>query len=237
VGSIADEPMRRLPLFFCVLLCGGCPGSPRQEGRDLAVPPDLIVTYDFSHPDLASPPRDQAMAQDIGIPDLFAGDKSAPMDLAAPADGPPVQDLALPKADLEINYCIIQFPAMTSTKANVPTVPIYGRVYQAGLTDANNGPAPGIVAQLGYGPQGTDPRIAPSWVWVDAMPNQGWNFAQANDEYQATLTVANVGGYSYAYRFSVTQRAGFTYCDTVGNGSNNGLPAFDPQKDGSLTVN
>lgn len=228
--------MERFVALLPILLAG-CPSAPRQQGSDLSPPPDLIVPYDFALPD-------QATAKDLAAPiDLPPYDfpEQRPdmtvVDLLSLVDMPPSPDMALPKADLEVNYCIIQSPKMTTTKANVVSAPIYGQIYQAGLTDMNNGPAPGIVGQLGVGPQGTDPRISNAWTWVDAMPNNGWNFAQNNDEYVATLTVANVGGYSYAYRFSVTQRMGFTYCDTVGNGSNNGLPAFDPMKDGVLTVN
>jgi hypothetical protein len=237
---------------WCLLavVLGGCTETPRMNSVDGATPPDLIVIYDFEMkrpPDFAgvdSSIRDLAMAgPDAAVEDLAMPDLAVPDDLAMmlddgggmPSEAGPMPDLA-PAADLEINYCILQFPASTTTKFNVPTETIYGRVYQMGVTDVNkNGPGAGIGAQIGWGAAGTDPR-AGGWTWFDASPNNGWDWSQNNDEYQATLDIAQPGTYSYAYRFTVTNGAGYTYCDTVGNGGNMNLPAFDPAKTGMLTV-
>ena len=156
-----------------------------------------------------------------------------PPDLTTPPD------LVTP-ATLEINYCVVQFPKSDVVKVGTPKA-VFGRVYQGGLTDIRkDGPAPGIAAQLGYGPFGTDPRGNDSWTWVIATPNLAYCCWNSNDdEYQAEIIAAKPGVLGYVYRFSVTSGASFTYCDAgaKGNGSNNGLDLFDPTKAGQLTVN
>ena len=207
---------RRIAL--ALLAVAGC--SPKSAGSptDLATGPDLTQLYDFSMPG----PRDLAGA------DHAAADLAGPDMATGGGDG---------GADLEVNYCIVQFPATATATAGQASPNIYGQIYQAGLTDQNNTPAPGIAGQLGVGPIGSDPRGAAGWSFVAATPNSGYDFTKNNDEYVATATVAQAGTYSYVYRFSVTGGQGWTYCDTVGNGSNNGLPPFDPAKAGTLTVN
>jgi hypothetical protein len=104
-------------------------------------------------------------------------------------------------------------------------------VYEAGLTEAAGAPAR-LVAQLGLGPAGSDPRSA---VWIFRAAAYG---AQAGslDEYQATLAAPPAPGtYAYAFRFSLDGGVNWTYCDLDGAGSSSGL-AFDPALLGVLTV-
>jgi hypothetical protein len=214
--------MRAPTQIALLLLCAaGCTPKPAGPSFDFSGPADMTRLYDFAQPDEAPLP-------DLGARDLATRDLAAPDLSSTGGDG---------GADLEVNYCIVQFPSTASAMAGQASPPIYGQIYQAGLTDANNTPAPGILSALGVGPMGTDARSAAGWSWTAAVPNAGYDFSKNNDEYQATLTVAQAGSYSYVYRFSVTNGSGWTYCDTIGNGSNNGLPPFDPAKAGVLTVN
>jgi len=136
-----------------------------------------------------------------------------------------------------IDFCALQFPTtIIAVQNTIETV--YGRLFIAGLTDVNmagNDPSGAVLAGVGYGPDGSDPAVDPTWVWTDAMPNPGWNGAGApnNDEYQADLQIPAPGTYDYAYRFSGDFGATFTYCD-VGAGSSDG---YDPADAGAMTSN
>lgn len=111
----------------------------------------------------------------------------------------------------------LQFPSSMLVTAGSVTPPIYGRVYQNGITAAF-GPHPGIVAQAGYGPRGTSPA-SPSWNWVPAS----FNMQLGNDdEYAAALVVLLPGDYDYAFRFGYYGSA-WVYGDL--DGSANGYAA------------
>ncbi len=145
---------------------------------------------------------------------------------------------ALNETDLpaEADYCVIQFPSTVSTSAGVASAPIYGQIFEAGRTDTTVGSAaPGIRAELGYGPTGSDPRTSAAWMFHAATFNVETGPGNNNDEYVGTLTIAATGGYAYAYRFSFDSGANFTYCDTNGAGSNTGL-TFETGNLGLITV-
>lgn len=133
----------------------------------------------------------------------------------------------------ECDYCVLQYPPNTSTNAGAATEAIYGQIYEAGLTDATAGQAPGIIAELGFGPTGTDPRTSNAWVWSPTTFNIE---AGNNDEYMGTITVDTPGTYLYTYRFSLDGGLTFSYADNGGAGSNASLD-FDPADLGMLTVN
>ena len=111
-------------------------------------------------------------------------------------------------ADLP-DFVNLQFPA-TLTFPQGGSGIVYGRVYEAGLTDvAPNivGQAPGIQAWVGINATNTNPN---TWTtWVPATWNSG---AQLNDdEYQATIgTTLLPGTYYYATRFQLNGGA-FVY--------------------------
>ena len=132
----------------------------------------------------------------------------------------------------ELQYVVLQAPLSIELAAPGQTETIYGRVYHAGLTEAAGGAAQ-VVAELGYGPEGTDPRVAAGWVWVEAVFNEQYG---NNDEYQASLTINTPGTYSYTFRFSFDGTA-FTAADSDGAGSNPPPElTFDPAKLGTLTI-
>ncbi len=149
--------------------------------------------------------------------------------LEAPADPPALNETGAP---LEADACAIRSPAAQSIAAGLPALPVRARLHEANLTE-DAGPASGVVAQLGLGPAGSDPRTAPGWEYVDAA----YSFQAADeDEYEAALTAPAVpGAYAYAYRVSLDGGASFTYCDTDGAGSDEGL-TFEPERLGLLTV-
>ncbi len=128
----------------------------------------------------------------------------------------------------QVSWCRLQHPPNTTTQENVATEPIYGRVYAEGVTD-QPGQGAGIRAELGYGPEGTDPATSNEWSWISASFNVDVDQG-ANDEYQATLQVPQAGRYDYAYRFALGDQD-WVYCDL--NGSDDG---YSPDQAGKLTV-
>lgn len=148
---------------------------------------------------------------------------AAHADGALVADGPGVW-LNETNSAAEADYCNLQFPATLTVTAGQPSEAIYARLYEAGRTEAA-GAAAGIVAQLGFGPDGTAPRDA-GWSWVAAAYNVQ---VENNDEYTGTLAApATPGTYRFAARFSI-DGAGFTACDLDGAGANDGLTLDDDQ--------
>jgi hypothetical protein len=107
------------------------------------------------------------------------------------------------------------------TVTNAASATVYGQVYVAGLTDTTEGPAPGITAEIGFGPPDSDPRTAAGWIFSAATVNTG-NTNPNNDEYQATLPAQGTNGsFSYVYRFKLNGGPPL-YCDT--NGTNTDPP-------------
>ncbi len=109
-------------------------------------------------------------------------------------------------------WCILQHPGDVSTTEGFATLPIYGRVYAQGMTEAA-GAHPGVIAELGHGPQGSDPASAEGWVWNAARYSVQ---VENNDEYVGTLNVLTPGVYDYAYRFSVDGGENWVHCDRDG---------------------
>jgi len=130
---------------------------------------------------------------------------------------------------VEIDWCILQYPAATTTNVGDPTEEIYGRVYVEGVTGMGSA-SDAIYAELGWGAAGADPTADPGvfdWLTAD------FNVSVSNDdEYQQTITPDSAGTFSYVYRFSGTGGVRWTYCDL--DGTDNG---FATDQMGALTVN
>ncbi len=132
----------------------------------------------------------------------------------------------------EADYCILQFPATITVAAATATETIYGRIFEAGVTEAA-GADGSVLAEVGYGPAATSPATTAGWRFSPAT----YNVQVGNDdEYQGTLTVPTAGSFSYAFRFSRDGGLNHTYCDLDGAGSNGGL-VLDTAQLGALTVN
>jgi len=125
-----------------------------------------------------------------------------------------------------IDFCRMQSPNTIAEDFGT-TVDVFGRVYVEGLTDIStaNDLAPELSAQVGYGPDGTDPAVDAGWTWIDATPNGGYTAVapeENNDEYVASLLVPEPGEYDYAYRFSGDSQGTYTYCDGQDAGNSDG---------------
>ena len=166
----------------------------------------LLLVAVLAVPAIAS----AAPGPQLGIPGLYQNEVGAP---------------------LELDYTVLQFPPTLSANPLATTGIVYGQVYDAGVTEAAGAPAT-ILAELGYGAAGSDPRNS-LWTWFSTSYNvQSGN----NDEYQGTMIAPPLPGtYSYTYRFSQDGGLTYTLADLDGAGANANL-VFDPGVLGRLTV-
>lgn len=127
-----------------------------------------------------------------------------------------------------IGWANLQWPpSMTHTISTTNRTDLaYGQVWVDGVTKAP-GPTPGLRAQLGFGPDGSDPAGS-GWTWVEAQFNTD---AGNNDEFRASLLPEAVGTYDYAYRYTVTGGRDWVYADLNGTGD-----GYSPAQAGSLSV-
>lgn len=134
------------------------------------------------------------------------------------------------KPSLVISWANLQWPpTMTHTvSATDRTDTAYGQVYIEGQTN-QPGPTPALMAQLGFGPEGTDPAGS-EWMWVDASFNTD---AGNNDEFMASMLPTAAGNYDYVYRYSTTGGDSWLYADLSGPVASGVLPT----NPGKLTVN
>ncbi|MFO7166555.1 MAG: alpha-amylase family glycosyl hydrolase [Chloroflexota bacterium] len=110
-----------------------------------------------------------------------------------------------------IGYAVLQHPKTISYERNVnPTETIYGQVYAAGLTDAGGDPE-GILAQVGYGPQGSDPAGWTTWKAMSFNVRVGNNY-----EYMGNLRPETAGTYDLLVRFSTDGGLTWSYGDQDG---------------------
>jgi glycosidase len=141
-------------------------------------------------------------------------------DGAGNASGPSNEVSGLPH--LVIGWANLQWPPATShvISAVNRTENIYGQAWIDGET-SQPGATPSLIAQLGFGPDNTDPAGNAAWQWVDAAFNGD---AGNNDEFVASLLPESVGTFDYAYRYSVTAGRDWTYADLdgIGNGYSTG---------------
>jgi len=110
-----------------------------------------------------------------------------------------------------IGYAVLQYPkTITKVKSIEPTENIYAQTYVAGLTDSG-GSADAIMAQVGFGAQGSNPANWNSWV------NMGYNTRSGNNyEYVATLTPEVTGTFDLLVRFSTDGGLTWQYGDQDG---------------------
>ena len=130
----------------------------------------------------------------------------------------------------QIGWANLQWPpSMEHTlSATTRTENAYGQVWIDGVT-SQPGPTPGLLAQLGFGPEGSNPATDSGWTWVDAEFNVD---AGNNDEYVASLLPEETGAFDYVYRYSTTNGRDWLYADLNGP-----VPANElPPNPGKLTV-
>ena len=129
-----------------------------------------------------------------------------------------------------IGWANLQWPpSMSHTISAVDrTDTAYGQVWIDGFT-SQPGPTPGLRAQLGFGPDGSNPDDNAAWTWVEAAFNVD---AGNNDEFQASMLPEATGTFDYAYRYTVTNGRDWLYADL--DGAPNG---YSPAQAGDLVVN
>jgi hypothetical protein len=131
-----------------------------------------------------------------------------------------------------VDWCNLQWPLSLSVETNADSETIFGRVFENGMT--GEGSSGGVIGQLGYGPDATDPDGHASWTWVDglfsAYVDNGFGQLH-NDEFTATLNVPAAGNFDYAWRFSADLSVSWTYCDLDGSGN-----GYQPSQAGNLVV-
>jgi hypothetical protein len=130
---------------------------------------------------------------------------------------------------LSIGWANLQWPPTLSHTISVTnrTGNVYGQIWINGVTN-QMGVTPSLRAQLGYGPDGSDPDGNTAWTWVDASFNVD---AGNNDEFVASLLPESVGEFDYAYRYSTTNGRDWVYADLDGIGN-----GYSPAQAGALTV-
>ena len=128
-----------------------------------------------------------------------------------------------------IGWANLQHPLSTThTIGTTPTENIYGQVWIDGVT-SEPGATPGLLAQVGYGPNESDPRGNAEWTWFDATFNgQVGN----NDEFVGTLLPESTGEFDYVYRYSTDGAVSWVYAYDGGLVSD----PYAPEDAGALTV-
>jgi hypothetical protein len=115
---------------------------------------------------------------------------------------------------LTIGWANLQWPpSMTHVISAVDrTDTAYGQVWIDGAT-SQAGATPGLLAQLGFGPAGSDPAGNPDWTWTDAVFNVD---AGNNDEFKASMLPEAVGTYDCLFRYSTTNGRDWLHADLNG---------------------
>ncbi|MBZ5547950.1 MAG: alpha-glucosidase C-terminal domain-containing protein [Acidobacteriia bacterium] len=121
---------------------------------------------------------------------------------------------------LTIGWANLQWPpTITQTISVVNRTPnIYGQVWIDGVTN-QPGPAPGLRAQVGFGPSGTN-ADSPAWLWLDTAFNAD---AGNNDEFVGSLLPSATGAFDYAYRYTTTNGRNWLYADLSGPATGSAL--------------
>ena len=131
------------------------------------------------------------------------------LDAAGNESGPSNEVSAVPH-DV-IGWANLQWPptlAQTISAVN-RTDNVYGQVWIDGVTN-QPGATPSLTAQLGFGPEGSNPANNAAWTWVDASFNMD---AGNNDEFVASLLPSTVGTFDYLYRYTTTNGRDWLYAD------------------------
>lgn len=130
---------------------------------------------------------------------------------------------------LTINWANLQWPPSINHTISVTdrTDDVYGQVYIENVT-SQPGPTDGLRAQLGFGPDGSNPDGNADWVWVEAAFHKDDG---NNDEFVASMLPEAVGTYDYAYRYSTSNGNDWIYADLDGI-----TDGYDPADAGALTV-
>jgi hypothetical protein len=151
---------------------------------------------------------------------------------AAGNEGPASNEAAATPS-FPIGYAVLQWPKTITITRGDTTETIYGQVYVAGLTDSG-APASAILAQVGFGAQGSDPGSWTTWKPMAVNPGCCGN---NNYEYMGTLRPSVVGVFDLLVRFSTDNGLTWTYGDQDGFILDAVPPEPGTDMPGVLTVN
>ncbi len=128
-----------------------------------------------------------------------AGNESAPSQEAA----------AMPH--WRVSWADLHAPAeLTKSLEITPSGWIYGRLFITDVT-SQTGETAGILAQLGYGPVGSQPLTWTHWIVADFDAD-----AEGADQFRARLAPETAGDYHLVYRYSTTGGRDWLYADLSG---------------------
>lgn len=116
------------------------------------------------------------------------------------------------QAALVIGWANLQWPPSLTCHVGVVSDNVYGQVWIDGVT-MMPGPTAGLSAQLGFGPEATNPDGNPGWTWSEASFNVD---VGNNDEFVGTMTATAAGTYDYLYRYSTDAGLTWLYADLNG---------------------
>ncbi len=119
-----------------------------------------------------------------------------------------------------VDLCNLQWPLTLTVRAGGRTGAVYGRVYEEGITEGA-GQGLGIIAEVGYGEDMSNPIDNPDWTWFPAVYNLDYG---DHDEYAGTMTAPGGGFYDYCFRFSADGGGHWVYCSSLDNDTGNGGP-------------
>ncbi len=116
-------------------------------------------------------------------------------------------------------WCDLQYPPALTASAGAPDAgPVYGQVWQPGVTDVG-GDAGLVLAEVGVGPPGGDPTQDGGFAWSPLSFNPSctdsscYGHGGNNYEYFGTFVApADAGSYEYVTRFSVDQGRAWQVC-------------------------
>lgn len=138
-------------------------------------------------------------------------------DLGGSGDGFAAADAAaLTVLARAITDARIQAPSPIYAVAGLPVELVFAQVKVPGFTPGP-GPASGVVAEIGFGPAGSDPRTSGAWMWQAATYNP-FGPTGEYDEVQTLFTVAPAAGtYHLAARFRLEEEAVWIVGDLDGS--------------------
>jgi glycosidase len=116
-----------------------------------------------------------------------------------------------------VDWANLQSPAeITQIISLTPTESIYGQLLIDDITNIP-GATNGILAQVGYGAEGTSPEDWSTWVDAPYVSDQG-----DNDQFASPLLPEYTGDFQVVYRYSTTNGRDWIYADQ--DGIFNGTP-------------
>lgn len=128
------------------------------------------------------------------------------------------------------NICTLLGPSVLESTVGVPTEASFVDFYEPGVTEPAGAPT-GWIAEIGFGPVGSDPRVSNDWRYA---PIPWFSQLDLGDQFAGSLLGSQSGTFAFTFRVSGDGGIHYTYCDRDGAGVSIG---FSPAQLGSWTVN